>query len=171
MEAHGESFVGLQMEEISALGSVPQNFALWYDSACSNLDVLGHTTIITYSIMEKERSKSEGISKRRSTRILLRVPLLVSTPETSPEEDWEPVETVMVSQHGGMIRTRKGFKVGATLEIRMRTKDRIARARVVWKSAEVTPQGIELGFEIMDDPQFWDINFPPDTWSERTRSR
>jgi PilZ domain len=121
--------------------------------------------------MDKERSKSGGISRRRSTRILLRVPLLVNDTATPPEEDWEPVETVMVSKHGGMIRTRKGFQVGAQLEIRMRTKERTARARVVWKSAEVTSHGIELGFEILDDSEFWEINFPPDTWSERNRSR
>ncbi len=75
----------------------------------------------------------------------------------------------MVSLHGAMIRTKRKFEVGDTLDIRVRDKDRSARARVVWRSSEVTPKGLELGFEIVDQTGFWDIRFPADRWSEQTR--
>jgi hypothetical protein len=109
--------------------------------------------------------------RRRSTRILLRVPLIINVVGEAAETEWEPVETITVSKHGGMVRAKQGFQVGDTLEIRVRNKDRTARARVAWRSAQVTPQGVELGFEILDDEAFWDISFPPDRWSARMQTR
>ncbi len=106
--------------------------------------------------------------RRRSARIVLRVPLFINACDSNGETEWEPVETVMVSLHGGMLRARQSFKVGDTLDIRVRDKDRSARAKVVWTSTEVTQQGVvELGFEILDQEGFWEINFPPDRWSQR----
>lgn len=106
--------------------------------------------------------------RRRSARIVLRIPLLINSADSNGKTEWEPVETVMVSLHGGMLRARQNFHVGDTLDIRVRNKERSARARVVWASSEITPNSIELGFEILDQEGFWDINFPPDRWSEKT---
>jgi PilZ domain len=103
--------------------------------------------------------------RRRSARIVLRIPLLINSVSAQSETEWEPVETVMVSLHGGMLRARQNFQVGDTLDIRVRNKERSARAKVVWASSEVTSHGIELGFEILDQDGFWEINFPPDRWS------
>jgi hypothetical protein len=122
--------------------------------------------------MESEPLADEkAVQRRRSTRILLRVPLIINVVGESAETEWEPVETIMVSQHGAMVRARQDFQVGDTLEIRVRDKERTARARVVWRSAEVTRQGVELGFEILDDEGFWEISFPPDRWSARMQPR
>lgn len=110
--------------------------------------------------------------RRRSARMVLRIPLFINSSDSNGETEWEPVETVMVSLHGGMLRAKQSFKVGDTLDLRVRDKDRSARARVVWASTEVTTQGvIELGFEILDQEGFWEINFPPDRWSERPKAQ
>lgn len=108
--------------------------------------------------------------RRRSARIVLRIPLLINSADSVGETEWEPVETVMVSLHGGMLRARQNFRVGDTLDIRVRNKERSARARVVWTSSEITPNSVELGFEILDQEGFWDIHFPPDRWSGKTVS-
>ncbi len=113
--------------------------------------------------------KQEIVPRRRSSRIVLRVPLLINAADSSAETEWEQVQTVVVSQYGGLIRTHQNFPAGITLDIRMRNKDRSARARVVWKSSNFTPQGADLAFEILDSPGFWEIEFPPDHWSERAR--
>ena len=108
--------------------------------------------------------------RRRSARMVLRVPLFINALDSDGETEWEPVETVMVSLHGGMLRARQSFKVGDTLDIRVRDKDQSAHARVVWTSSEVTESGvIELGFEIIGQEGFWGINFPPDRWSQRPK--
>jgi CBS domain-containing protein len=103
--------------------------------------------------------------------MVMRIPLFIQSLGPATHSEWETVETVMVSLHGGMLRVHNRLKVGDVLDIRVRDKDRMARARVVWTSAESTPNGIELGFEILDEEGFWQINFPPDRWSERNRPR
>jgi PilZ domain-containing protein len=95
--------------------------------------------------------------------MVLRIPLLVNAVDSAQETEWEPVETIMVSEHGGMLRAKQNFQIGSTLDIRVRNKDRFAQARVVWTSTKVTSQGMELGFEIVDQTGFWEIKFPPDT--------
>ncbi len=103
-------------------------------------------------------------TRRRSLRIVMRIPLIINTSDEAAE--WEPVETVVISLHGGMIRTRQRFGVGSTLDIRMRLKERSTRGRVVWTKTNRDGKGFEIGFEILDPPGFWEVNFPPDRWSE-----
>ena len=112
-------------------------------------------------------SNDNGTARRRSTRILLRIPLLINMLREASEPGWERVETVIVSKHGGMVRARETYQVGDALEIHIWEKGRSARAKVVWTSSRMTPQGVELGFEILDDEAFWEITFPPDRWTKR----
>ena len=116
--------------------------------------------------MENE-TPDNGRARRRSARIVLRIPLIVNVVGDTPETQWEPVETITVSQHGAMIRTKQNFQVGDTLAIRVRDKDRSAQARVAWRSTRLTSQGVELGFEILGEDGFWEISFPEDRWSRR----
>jgi hypothetical protein len=122
-------------------------------------------------MMPMTAATEKPASRRRSSRILLRVPLIINLLGESMEGEWERVDTVTVSQHGGMVRTRQTFKVGSILEIRVCDKERTARARVAWTSSKLTPQGFELGFEILDEEGFWEINFPPDRWSARKETQ
>ncbi len=119
--------------------------------------------------MENE-TPEDARARRRSARIVLRIPLIVNVAGDTPETEWEPVETITVSQHGAMIRTKQNFQVGDTLEIRVRDKDRSTQARVAWKSTKLTAQGVELGFEIMGEDGFWEITFPEDRWSRKAQA-
>lgn len=110
-----------------------------------------------------------GITRRRSLRIVMRIPLLISSADASAPSEWEPVETVVISLHGGMIRTRQKFVAGTKLDIRMRNRDRSARGRVVWTSSDSNGKGYDVGFEILDQNGFWEINFPPDRWTAKAR--
>lgn len=101
-------------------------------------------------------------ARRRSMRIVLRVPLLINSAEAEGETDWETVETLVVSFHGALIRTRQRFPVGAKLQIRTRDGMREAAGRVVWTRSGASGKAYELGFEILDAPGFWEIRFYPD---------
>ena len=117
----------------------------------------------------------EGVStgrtfRRRSLRIVMRVPLYVSPAGASYPEEWEPVETLVISMYGGMIRSRKQFPVGTTLDIRKRDSQRFTRGRVVWTAAGAREFAFEVGFEILEPPGFWEVNFPEDRWTEGPRA-
>ena len=113
----------------------------------------------------------EEVPRRRSTRVVLRIPILVRVANGSLEAEWEAAETVLVSLHGGLIRTHQPLPEGAALDIRMRHQERSARARVAWRSPGPTARGFDLGLEILDPPGFWEFSFPADRWSEKTRPR
>jgi len=98
----------------------------------------------------------------------MRISLLVNALDSQGGTGWEQVETLLISLHGGMIRTRQEFPTGTTLEIRMCDKDRTTRARVAWMKSVDGGKGFELGFEV-DEPGFWEINFPPDRWQAEER--
>ena len=99
----------------------------------------------------------------------MRVPLYVSPVGAPSTDEWEPVETLVISLHGGMIRSRKQFPVGTTLDIRKRDSQRFTRGRVVWTAAGAREFAFEVGFEIMEPPGFWEVNFPEDRWTARQR--
>ena len=92
----------------------------------------------------------------------MRVPLLVNALDCTKPTDWEQVDTLVISLHGGLIRTRQSFPAGVLLELRMCLCERTARARVVW-TASGNGEGFEVGFEVLE-PGFWDVKFPPDRW-------
>ncbi len=97
--------------------------------------------------------------------MVLRVPLLINAVDSGRGTQWEQVETIVVSLNGGMVRTQQCFPAGTTLDIRIPNAGRSARARVAWISAKPTTQGADMGFEILDDPGFWGVKFPPDRGS------
>lgn len=114
---------------------------------------------------------TEGVSteralRRRSLRIVRRIPLYVSPSDAPATAEWEPVETLVISLHGGMIRSRQQFAIGSTLDIRMQGSQRSTRGRVVWTAAGTGGLAFDVGFEILDPPGFWEINFPEDRWTE-----
>ena len=117
-----------------------------------------------------EGVSTERIVRRRSLRIVMRVPLYVSPTDAPGTAEWEPVETLVISLHGGMIRSRRKFPIGTKLDIRMRDKQRFTRGRVVWTAAGAKDPAFEIGFEILDPPGFWEITFPEDRWSEGAQS-
>jgi hypothetical protein len=117
-----------------------------------------------------EEVSKERKARRRSLRIVMRVPLYVSPADAPATAEWEPVETLVISLHGGMIRCRQRFAVGTTLDIRMRNRQRSTRGRVVWTATGVRDLAFEVGFEILDPPGFWEINFPEDRWSNEDPS-
>ena len=117
-----------------------------------------------------EGVSTERIARRRSLRIVMRIALYVSPIDAPGTAEWEPVETLVISLHGGMIRCRKRFPIGTTLDIRMRDRQRFTRGRVVWAAAGARDHTFEIGFEILDAPGFWEITFPEDRWSEGSQS-
>ena len=113
-----------------------------------------------------EAVSTERKFRRRSLRIVMRVPLYVSPAGAPATAEWEPVETLVISMYGGMIRSRQRFPVGTTLDIRTRNTQRFTRGRVVWTAVGAGALAFEVGFEILEPPGFWEIKVPEDKWSE-----
>jgi hypothetical protein len=78
----------------------------------------------------------------------------------SPESAIEMAETIAISRHGGLLSTRAHFSVGDCVRIWWPEGKRGTAARIAHRRASGTAGLIELGFEFLQDLNFWGLDFP-----------
>ena len=104
-----------------------------------------------------------GEERRRSQRVIIRVPLtLLITENGQPVK--VPAFTVAVNIHGAMIVCKRSVDADKPLEVvNDRTGQKIASrvTRAVRESAEGFLIPIEF---VTAAPNFWQITFPPANW-------
>ena len=106
----------------------------------------------------------EGISEssphgRRSSRILVSIPLLISGKTEDGTRFEGTAEAVIVNKHGGRIRTSEKLSSGMQIRIAILSPYRFQMARVVREEAAG-----EFGVELQEAENLWGVYFPPDDW-------
>jgi hypothetical protein len=111
-----------------------------------------------------DMSRAEEASRRRSHRLLLRVPLSVRG-ETEPGKPFvENVVTMVVNAHGGLILLQAPVKMGHLLRITHQQTNVEIEATVVFIGSAQEGK-TQVGFEFRErSPKFWQIGFPPSDW-------
>jgi hypothetical protein len=103
------------------------------------------------------------ISKRRSDRVLITLPVSVSGTDAAGKPFSEDATTVTVAQNGGAIALKSVLVPGQEIIIRRRRTPvaRVAECRVVGKVAD--QPGLQVFSVAFRKPAagFWDIYFPP----------
>lgn len=104
-------------------------------------------------------------TRRRSQRVILTLPIIVSSEEGSNGPAFqEETHTLVVNLHGALIalaaRVTKGQK--------LRLKNRATQAEQACRVASLGPiadgKG-QVGVEFLQpSPDFWHISFPPEDW-------
>jgi hypothetical protein len=102
--------------------------------------------------------------RRRSMRVLLSVPIVVSgkTPENQPFT--EETRTLVVNAHGALIALAARVVPNQEITIGNKATQKSLECRVVHVG---NSQGgkMQLGVEFVKaSPTFWQIDFPPDDW-------
>lgn len=109
---------------------------------------------------ETKPSLKDGAHNRRSGRVLLQLPIVISGLRLDGASFEARGETLQVNAHGAKISTRaplvEGMQVRIVVERPYRAKD----ARVVWTSEEQ-----EFGIEFAEPGNFWGVYFPPSDWN------
>ena len=101
--------------------------------------------------------------RRRSHRVIIRVPLTLETTENEKAVQIA-VHTIAVNVHGAMIVSPRLFGSGATMQIRNERTRQKAEARVT-RAARESAEGYLVPIEFTSpSPNFWQISFPPDNW-------
>jgi len=104
-------------------------------------------------------SASETPPLRRSTRIQLRIPVLISGTLADGKRFLKEVHVLSVSKFGARIKADVKLSVGA--EVRVETKQKAgATFRVVWVGLEGTPRAGEIGLEYVKMSNLLGISFP-----------
>ena len=96
---------------------------------------------------------------RRGVRITRRMHVTIR-PVGSPESVSEMAETIVISRHGGLLSTRGRFAVGDEIVLWWLDGKRGTSARIVHRHSSGTAGLTELGFEFLQDFNFWGLDFP-----------
>jgi hypothetical protein len=106
-------------------------------------------------------------NRRRSQRVLLRLPILVIARGPDQKHVSENAFTTNVNAHGALILMSMRLETGQ--KVLFRNTDTLEEQFV--RVIHVTPAAegkTEVGVEFLKPaPKFWRISFPPDDWTPR----
>lgn len=103
--------------------------------------------------------------KRRSERVRLSVPVLVTTATVDGREMQEVTETAIVNAHGGLFRSTMEFLVAQPMVLTNLNTNMKESARVV-HAEPLQSGGFGVAFEFDNAaPEFWQVEDAPDDWS------
>jgi hypothetical protein len=102
--------------------------------------------------------------KRRSERVKLTVPVLVTTATVDGREAQEFAETAIVNAHGGLFRSTLEFLVAQPMVLTNLNTNLTESARVV-HAEPLETGGFGVAFEFDNAaPEFWQVEDAPDDW-------
>ena len=93
---------------------------------------------------------------RRGERKARRIHLTIR-PVGSLDTEQELAETLLVSQHGGLLVSRAHFKLLDRIWLTWPERQRSARAKIVYRRVAGPGGLIELGFTFEDVENFWEL--------------
>jgi hypothetical protein len=97
---------------------------------------------------------------RRSSRVLVNLPLAVSGQKSDGSHISGAAETILVNRHGARIRSSVPLETQMEVRVAMLAPYKWRVGQVVWADSGESEYGIEL-----DRPEnFWGIYFPPEDW-------
>jgi len=106
-------------------------------------------------------------NRRRSQRVLLRLPILIVARGADNQHVSENAFTTNVSAHGALLVL--SMRVALNQKILIRNPDTLEEQFV--RVIHVTPAAegkSEVGVEFLKpSPKFWRISFPPDDWTPK----
>jgi hypothetical protein len=102
--------------------------------------------------------------RRRSMRVLLSVPIVVSGIDKQGQEFSEEARTLVVNAHGALISLAAKVLPDQAVAMSNRSTHESQKCRVVYVGNAPTGKA-QMGIEFVTPcPSFWQIDFPPDDW-------
>jgi hypothetical protein len=100
---------------------------------------------------------------RRSSRVLVSLPLSVAGQTSDGARVSGHAQTVVVNRHGAKIRSSVPLETRMEVRVSLLEPFRWQAAKVVWAD----PGQNEYGIELQRPENFWGIHFPPEDWESR----
>jgi len=105
--------------------------------------------------------------RRRSQRVLLRMPIVVIAPGPDKQITREETITLVVNAHGAVIHLELPVRVGQVVILQNPETSEEQSCRIV-NITSVSGLKTEVGIEFLKPaPHFWHVAFPPEDWSPR----
>jgi hypothetical protein len=97
---------------------------------------------------------------RRSSRVLVNLPLAISGQKSDGSHISGAAETILVNRHGARIRSSVTLETDMEVRVAMLAPYKWRVGQVVWADSSEGEYGIELS----RPENFWGIYFPPEDW-------
>ena len=117
------------------------------------------------SEQDRSQTNDKELGARRSKRVNLAIPIILTGKDSSGNEFQESTRTSVVSKHGAKIATTQDLVLGGEVTIENRSLSLAAKALVVSTSKRRFPgEAVEIGVQLTKAANVWGIIFPPDDW-------
>jgi hypothetical protein len=101
---------------------------------------------------------------RRSTRVFMRVRVVVAGKNSDSRRFREACETIVINAHGGLLYLNQPLAMDAMLVLTNPFTQEEQESRVVFLG-EATDKGQRVGVEFLTPaPHFWGVDFVPSDW-------
>jgi hypothetical protein len=101
---------------------------------------------------------------RRSTRVFMRVRVVVAGKNSDNRRFREACETIVINAHGGLVYLNQPLAMDAMLVLTNPFTQEEQESRVVFLG-EATDKGQRVGVEFLTPaPHFWGVDFVPTDW-------
>jgi hypothetical protein len=108
--------------------------------------------------------ESDSNTVRRSTRVFLRVRVVVAGKNSDNRRFREACETIVINAHGGLMYLNQPLAMDAMLVLTNPFTQEEQESRVVFLG-EATDKGQRVGMEFLTPaPHFWGVDFVPTDW-------
>ncbi len=120
---------------------------------------------ISKSSLDKTANTTSERIRRRSERVILRVPLQLSAKMPDGKRVCFEAHTLVVNAHGGLLDVGMAMPAGQQVILSNSRTQRVATGKVV--RVEGSQEGrFSLAFEFeFPALTFWPVSFPPPDWS------
>ena len=119
------------------------------------MDVTQHKAIMAETEFDKVR---------RSTRVFMRVRVVVAGKNSDGRRFRETCETIVINAHGGLMYLNQPLHMDAVLVITNPFTQEEQECRIVFLG-DATDKGQRVGLEFLTPaPHFWGVDFVPADW-------
>ena len=109
-------------------------------------------------------------SERRSTRIFLRVRVVVAGKNSNGRRFREACETIVINAHGGLLYLNQPVAMDTIVQLANPFTQEEQECRIVYLG-DAGDKGQRVGLEFLSPaPHFWGVELAPGDWSTRSRS-
>ena len=120
---------------------------------------------ISKSSLDKTANTTSERIRRRSERVILRVPLQLSAKMPDGKRVCFEAHTLVVNAHGGLLDVGMEMLAGQPVLLSNFKTEKVATAKVVRvKGSGEGRFSVAVEFEF-PAPSFWPVSFPPPDWS------
>jgi hypothetical protein len=107
---------------------------------------------------------------RRSTRVFMRVRVVVSGKNADSRKFRETCETVVINAHGGLLYLNQPVEIDGFVTLSNPFTQEEQECRIVYLG-DTTDKGQRVGLEFLTPaPHFWGVDFVPADWPVRPAS-